>query len=341
MATKGRARYVGEAIESIRQQSFRNWRMLVIYAPSDDGALEVLRTHARADKRIRLEAEAAPGFAHAINQGIARANTPFVTFQESDDVSHPERLAACLAALRAHPKADVIIPYWLIFDTESHLPAEQFHPGFIMSCFRTATLRRMGPFRPFFVSMSDVDMKWRMDDDKQVCTIIVPQLLYFKRHHAGTQEHLYLRGHLSMERLAMCYSRWCRLNGQTSALAWNFARNELLDAIRLLPKSEQARLHRETIRQMKKHLSYAYDYAFSAEITRRLLTDLRNTLRQVDWTNRQIAPALLRLRLAAFSSWQMRRARLALRRTRKAGWRSPMQPIADYMRKPPWNTQAR
>ena len=91
---------------------------------------------------------------------------------------------------------------------------------------------------------------------------------------------------------------------------------------------------------MKKHLSYAYDYAFSAEITRRLLKDLRNTLQQLDWTNSRIALALLRLRLAAFLSWQTRRVRLALRRARKAGWRSPMQPIADYMHKPPWNTQA-
>lgn len=340
MATKGHARHVGEAIESVRKQSCRNWQMIVIHDGADADSLAVLQAQARADARIRLEPERASGFAHAINQGLAQADTPFVAFQESDDVSHPERFALCLDMMRRHRRADVIVPYWVIFDAQSHLPIEQFRPGFIMSCFRTASLKRMGPFRPFFVSMADVDMKWRMDDDKEICVRIVPHLLYFKRHHAEPGAHLYLRGNLSLERLAMCTSRWCRQQGKQDALAWNFTRADLLQAVRGLPPAVQAHLCRETIRQTKKHLSFAYEYAFSPQVAQRILSNLRAALEPWGWSQRRMGWALLRLRLSAFLSCRMRRVREPLRRLRKPGWRLPALPIAAYMNKAPWNMDA-
>ena len=336
MATKGRARYVGEAIESIRQQSFRNWQLLIIYGPSDDGALEVLRKHARADTRIQLEAESAPGFAHAINQGIARAETPFAIFQESDDVSHPERFATCLAALRAHPQAAFVVPHLCLFDSASNLPiGTPPGDGFLMNCFRTHALKRTGKIRPFFVSMPEWDLAARMED-QGAQAITIPQLLYFKRLHRDTRAHLGHRGNRSLEWLALCFSRWCRARKPTDGLAADFARQDLLRALRGLPASAQNHLHRTMFRYAKKCLCVAREIKHFAAIAPRIYADMRAALEDLGWSKRRITFCLQQLRLAAFASWQMRRVRMMLRRRRRPSLVLPQQPIAAYMAQAPW-----
>ena len=336
MAAKGRARYVGEAIESIRQQSFRNWQLLVIYGPSDDGALEVLRTHARADTRIRLEAERRPGLVHALNQAIAQTATDFMTFQESDDVSHPERLAACLAALRAHPEAAFAVPHLCLFDSESNLPVgTPPGDGFFMNCFRTQTLKRLEKIRPFFVSMPEWDLSARLEEKGTNFTTI-PQVLYFKRLHRDAREHMGHRGNRSLEWLALCFSRWCRARKPTDELASDFTRRDLLRALRGLPKSAQRQLRRAMFRHDKKCLCIAREQNLFAALAPRIYADMRAALEDLGWSKRRSARAVWQLRLAAFASWQVRRARMMLRRRKRPSLVLPQQPIAAYMTQAPW-----
>ena len=337
MATKGRARFVGEAIDSVRRQTFHNWRMLIVYGPSDDGALEILRTHARADSRIELMPEQASGFARAINQGVAQVSTPFVTFQESDDVSHPERFANLLAGARAHPRADIIEAYFCAFDSaQRRLIALPSPGGMPTACFRSAAFKQFGQLRPFFTSMPDLDMHYRWEDSgAQIARL--PDLLYFKRQHADPRDHLERRGQLSLEWLALCLSRWCERHAKDKAeqLAQNLTRARIVQTFHSLPKARQHTLLHDMFRYAKKRFTISRLRGYEDCQLSDIFEDMRDTLTLLGVSEWQTRLMLLRLRIASRASLQMRKLRTALRGKRHALGNLPQKPIDAWMAQSP------
>ena len=87
------------AIESIVAQSYENWELIVVDDGSSDETVETVEA-LTCDPRVSVvSAGETLGAAAARNTGLARARGRFVTFHDSDDRSHPDRLAIQLAAL--------------------------------------------------------------------------------------------------------------------------------------------------------------------------------------------------------------------------------------------------
>lgn len=119
--------FVGRAIESVARQSCRNLRTLVVDDASTDNSDEEIRNclSGLGDSRfdyIRLEANV--GQTGAIKRGLARLDTPFVGFLDSDDVWYEDFIECHLCA---HMNADfpVALTYCdsHIIDADDHLLA--------------------------------------------------------------------------------------------------------------------------------------------------------------------------------------------------------------------------
>lgn len=95
-------RRVRTAIDSILQQTFADFELLVVDDGSTDGTPAVLR--AVKDPRLRvLRNRVNCGLAASLNIGLAEARAPYVARMDSDDICLPPRLAAQVAYLDAHP----------------------------------------------------------------------------------------------------------------------------------------------------------------------------------------------------------------------------------------------
>lgn len=97
------------AVRSLTCQSWRNLDILII----DDGSAEeyraVLKTCEAMDERVRVvRLEENRGTYHARNLGMDLANGEFLTFQDSDDWSHPNRIEHLLGRLLADETAKVV-----------------------------------------------------------------------------------------------------------------------------------------------------------------------------------------------------------------------------------------
>lgn len=87
------AAFIGATIQSVRDQSFRNWEMLIADDCSPDGTREVVAAQAAADPRIRLLALPRNGGpAHARNGALEAASGRWIAFLDSDDLWLPEKL---------------------------------------------------------------------------------------------------------------------------------------------------------------------------------------------------------------------------------------------------------
>ncbi|WP_231833783.1 glycosyltransferase family 2 protein [Thermosynechococcus vestitus] len=91
--------YVGEAIESILGQSFRDFEFIIIDDGSTDNSLSVLKRYAVQDARIRLISRENRGLVATLNEGIALARGEWIARMDADDVAMPNRFIVQLAAL--------------------------------------------------------------------------------------------------------------------------------------------------------------------------------------------------------------------------------------------------
>lgn len=77
--------YVSRCIESVLDQTYCNWQMILVDDGSKDKSLEICQKYADVDNRISVihQENAGPGIAR--NTGIAKASGNYVVFIDSDD----------------------------------------------------------------------------------------------------------------------------------------------------------------------------------------------------------------------------------------------------------------
>jgi len=105
VAAHDQVRWIGDAIESVRAQTFTDWELVVVDDGSTDGTADIVRRHAAMDARIRCLVQPRSERSIARNRGLAATSGPLVAFLDADDRWRPEKLARQLAALAAAPAA--------------------------------------------------------------------------------------------------------------------------------------------------------------------------------------------------------------------------------------------
>jgi len=92
--------YLKESVESIFNQTHQNIRVIIVNDGSTDNTAEVARELVASDDRAGyIELAENRGKWCAMNQAIARMDCVFVTTQDADDVSTPDRLERQLQCL--------------------------------------------------------------------------------------------------------------------------------------------------------------------------------------------------------------------------------------------------
>ena len=92
--------YVKEAVDSILNQTFKDFTFLIINDGSDDGTNEYLQKI--NDGRVSILNQKNSGLGAALNNGLATIKTKYVARMDADDIAFPERLERQLSYLETH-----------------------------------------------------------------------------------------------------------------------------------------------------------------------------------------------------------------------------------------------
>lgn len=90
---RNNAAYIGECLQSIRMQTYTNWRCIIVDDNSSDNSVELIEKLIEGDQRfllITLSEQA--GVSKARNLGIDAAHGDYISFADSDDILLPEYL---------------------------------------------------------------------------------------------------------------------------------------------------------------------------------------------------------------------------------------------------------
>ena len=82
---------ISRCIDSIIDQVFQDWELLVIDGVSTDGTLEIVRQYSSQDSRILVFSEPDKGIYDAMNKGIDKSHGEWLYFLGSDDSLYDER----------------------------------------------------------------------------------------------------------------------------------------------------------------------------------------------------------------------------------------------------------
>ncbi|MCL4552960.1 MAG: glycosyltransferase [Candidatus Marsarchaeota archaeon] len=119
-------KYLAQAIESILDQTFRDYEFIIIDDGSTDGTGAILKQYQEKDDRIQVCDQENKGLIAALNRGCRLAKGEFIARMDADDISLPERLAKQVRYLEAHPEVGVL-GTWIEFIDERGIPRGEFH----------------------------------------------------------------------------------------------------------------------------------------------------------------------------------------------------------------------
>ena len=105
IATFNACKTITQALESVQQQSFKDWECLVVDGASKDDTVSIVETFCRKDHRFRYISEPDKGIYDAFNKGWQTAKGEWILYLGADDFLFPNGLAELM---KHAGEADVI-----------------------------------------------------------------------------------------------------------------------------------------------------------------------------------------------------------------------------------------
>lgn len=108
-------RYLGECIDSIISQTFKNIEIIIVNDGSKDSSLEIAHRYERNDRRIRVISQFNQGLPAARNAGLQIARGEYVAFVDSDDIIDTAMYEKLITIIKSY-QTDLVVCGYMRFD---------------------------------------------------------------------------------------------------------------------------------------------------------------------------------------------------------------------------------
>ncbi|MEG5140566.1 MULTISPECIES: glycosyltransferase [unclassified Microcoleus] len=229
-------RYIVRAVESVLDQTYKNWEIIVIDDGSTDNTRQVLDPYGDLIQYVYQENQ---GAAIARNRACELAKGEFLAFLDADDFFLPEKLAKQIACFEANPSLGMVQNGWLMVDEtgkdiypampwedspnlnlETFVLYKSVRPSAIM--LRREWWERLGGFDPRFPPTEDLDFALRLTLKGCKCVWLKEILTCYRQH----DQNLMSGGQKVMKSMEIVMDNF-------------FARPDLPDRIRQLKNAER------------------------------------------------------------------------------------------------------
>lgn len=186
-------RFIGETIQSVLDQTYTNFELLVIDDGSQDQTLKIISQI--QDDCLQVHAYPNGGIATSRNRGLAHASGEYIAYLDHDDLWTPQKLEHQWQCLQASPEASFVYS-WVIMINEGgrlirHLAPVQYTgniylkilaQNFVMTAsnplIRRTSLIEIGGFDEEIYGTDDWDLFIRLAKDHPVVLSPYYDLLY-------------------------------------------------------------------------------------------------------------------------------------------------------------------
>ena len=190
------SKYLGEAIESVISQTFKDFELVIIDDGSTDETPKIIKSF--SDKRIKLFRIPHLGQTKARNKAISKSSSPYIAIIDADDIWKKNKLEEQIEFIKNNPEIDVLGTKAKIIDangneigfidtplTDSEIKktlSERncfVHPSVLV---KRKSIIQAGLYRPQFISSQDYDLWLRIMDKGGKFSVINKYLVYYRIH---------------------------------------------------------------------------------------------------------------------------------------------------------------
>lgn len=118
--------YLPEAVDSILNQTYGDFELIIIDDGSTDGTADYLTTI--RDPRLQVYVQERRGLAASLNRAVSLAAGMYLARQDHDDISLPERLAKQVAFLEQNPECGMVGTWAAIWEENGVTSRAHRHP---------------------------------------------------------------------------------------------------------------------------------------------------------------------------------------------------------------------
>ena len=115
-------RFIEQSLNSVIEQSFTDWELIVVDDESTDNTAEIVKNYALRDKRIHYVWQKNGKQGKARNFGIAKSSGKWIAFLDADDVWMPDKLERQLILFR---ESNVHLVFGHSFVTKNNVKTAQ------------------------------------------------------------------------------------------------------------------------------------------------------------------------------------------------------------------------
>lgn len=195
LPTYNQAQYLPDTLNSIFDQTYRDFELVVVNDGSTDETANILRDYRRMFDFQLIEQEN-QGLPTALNIGFGHSSGRYLTWTSSDNLLLPKMLETLVLELENYPSVGVVYSDWAFIDSEGRaisdfrtvdydkdllLGYNFIHCSFL---FRKLCMDQVGGYDPNFIYGEDWEFWIRVS--RSFGMRHVPMILYSYRIHGQT-----------------------------------------------------------------------------------------------------------------------------------------------------------
>lgn len=178
MSVHNEEKYIKDAVDSILNQTFKEFEFILIDDGSTDNTLNILQSY--RDHRIRLILQENLGLTQALNKGLKLAKGRYIARMDGDDISYPERLDREIKYLDAHTNVGLVGTFIVQMDENGgylkecryETKSEEIKKKLWVDCpfchptvmFRKSCIEKVGCYREKIGPAEDYDLWFRISE---------------------------------------------------------------------------------------------------------------------------------------------------------------------------------
>lgn len=188
--------YLAESIQSILDQTFANFELLILNDGSKDRSLEIIQGF--KDSRIKvINNPQNLGLIATLNKGLVEARGQFVARMDADDKAFPERFKIQYEYLSGHPEVAVVGTWAQVIDKDGKFiklhrnPLDHYAIMYELMFGNTITHPSIMMRKDVVISVGGYDKNWQHAEDYDLYSRLVHRhklanigqpLLYYRQH---------------------------------------------------------------------------------------------------------------------------------------------------------------
>lgn len=281
--TYNRAHLIGQTLDSIKNQSYKNWECLIVDDRSNDYTAELLNFYTDEDKRfkyIQRPDNLKPGANSCRNLGFENSKGIFINWFDSDDIMHCDKLSIQLELL-SKTGYNMCVCQTMIFENDlgntlglRHPQLDSIDPLNDFICNKIKWLTQSPLIRRSFIVQNNLNFDINLHQSQE-WDYFVRLLSLESRYISSYKPLVYLRKHVDSisfgemtpkKIMSFFYARHKALNKlrtRLNALAINNLKDDILWAYTLLLQKsafQEALIVKNYIKKLNEEFSLTFRF---------------------------------------------------------------------------------